>query len=370
MQKKNILLKPYFFNMKLAEGAYAGAERYGLALSLAQPSYFESTSPWKKYDGILTPSIKSASWRKELQKDGCKVICLSLLGEKDLLEEADAIVASDESQVCMEGATYFHHKGFSNFACCLDRKREMLLRSQLQKIGIENIYSFAPSTSKIAVDLESRIEFIRKLPKPCAFIVQTVLWTERWNEVIQRSGVKVPEELSILGIDNYEYICNVQSPRLSAIDTNSYELGFRAVETMAKLLNGEAVPHQTLIAPKKRVVERESSNFYAVSNKKLQQIIAFIRAHIGEGLTVRLLAEEFSVTVQALDSLFLRHLWISPKRFLIEQQLMRAEELLRHGDLKIAEVARESGFMTQKSFYDFFKEYHNTSPKEWCCRRW
>lgn len=186
--------------------------------------------------------------------------------------------------------------------------------------------------------------------------------------MIQRSGVKVPEELSVLGIDNHEYVCNALSPRLSAIDTNSYELGFRAVETMAKLLNGETVPHQTLIAPQKRVVERESSDFYAVSNKKLLQIITFIRTHICEGLTVRSLAEEFSVTVQALDALFLRHLWTTPKRFLIEQQLMQAEELLRHGDLKLSDVARESGFATPKSFYDFFREYHNTSPKEWMLR--
>ena len=369
MQKKKILLIPFFFNLKLIEGSYAGAERYGLALSVAQPSYFVTTRPWKKYDGILTASMKSSA-REKLQEDGCKVICLSLLDPGDFPEKADATVAADESQVCMTGANYFLRKGFSNFACCLDPKREVLFRLQMQKVGIENVYSFTPSPIPLEVDMKSRIEFIRKLPKPCAFLLQTVLWSERWNDVIRRAGVKVPEELSILGIDNHEYICNAQSPRLSAIDTSSYELGFRAVETMARLLNGETVPHQTLIAPQKRVVERESSDFYAVGNEKLRQIIAFIRAHICEGLTVSRVAKEFSISVQYLDSLFLRHLHNTPKRFLIEQQIMRAEELLRHGGLKIAEVARESGFVTQRNFYDFFKEYHNTSPKEWCCRRW
>ena len=270
MQKKKILLNQYFFNLKLVEGAYAGAKRFGLALSVVQPSYFESIKPWKKYDGILAADIRS-NRRKELQKEGCKVIGLSLLGNNDLLENADAVVAVDESQVCMTGANYFLRKGFLNFACCLDPKREILFRQQMRKFGIENVYCFAPTLPQIEVDWESRIEFIRNLPKPCAFIVQTLLWSERWNEVIQRSGVKVPEELSILGIDNHEYVCNAQSPRLSAIDTNSYELGFRAVETMAKLLNGEPVPHQTLIPPQKRVVERESSDFYAVSNKKLRK---------------------------------------------------------------------------------------------------
>jgi len=368
MQKKKILLNPYFFNLKLFEGAYAGAERYGLALSLAQPADLISAVPWKKYDGILTGSLRDAD-RIKARNDGCKVIGLTLLGLDDLPEKADAIVAADESQICMTGIKYFLCKGFSNFACCLNPKREKLFRQQMRQFGAGTVYSFVPSFYKLDVDLGSRVDFIRSLPKPCAFIVQTVLWSERWHEVIRRSGVRVPEELSVLGIDNHEYICNALSPRLSAIDTDSYELGFRAVETMARLLSGEAVPHQTLIAPKKRVVERESSDFYAVGNEKLRQIIAFVRAHIGEGLTVRRLADEFAISVQSLDDLFLRHLRNTPKRFLVEQQLRRAEELLRHGNLKIAEVARESGFTTLRRFYDFFREYHNTTPKEWCCRR-
>ena len=367
MQKKKILLNQHFFNLKMIEGAYAGAEQYDLALSVAQPCYYESKLPWKSFDGILTVSFNSDNWGK-LFNDRCKVVALSLFGEKKLLERADAIVASDAMQVCTTGIEYFLRQGFSNFACCLNSKREEMFRLQMQKSGIENVYSFVPSSTKIEVDLESRIEFIRNLPKPCAFLIQTVLFAERWNEVIHRSGVKVPEEVSILGIDNHEYICNSQSPRLSAIDTSGYELGFRAVETMAQLLNGETVPHMTLIAPKKRVVEQESSDFYAVSNEKLRKIIAFIRGHICEGLTVQRLAKEFSITVQSLDDLFLRHLHNTPKRFLVEQQLMRAEELLRHGNLKIAEVARESGFTTLRRFYDFFREYHNATPKEWCCR--
>ena len=368
MKTKKILLKPHFFDLRLIEGAYAGAERYGLALSIAQPSYLDTNTPWKKFDGVLTVTI-NIDKLKSMLNDGGKVIGLSLLSPEETREKADAVVASDELQICSVGAAYFLSKGFSNFACCLDKNREKLFRLQMQKNGIETVYSFTSTSSKIDVDLESRIEFIRKLPKPCAFLIQTVLFAERWNEVIHRSGVKVPEELSILGIDDHEYICNTHSPRLSAIDTSGYELGFRAVETMAKLLKGESVPHMTLIAPKKRVVERESSDYYAVSNEKLRQIILFSRKHIGEGLTVRRLADEFSMTVTSLDELFLRHLRNTPKRFLIELQLKQAEKLLKQGNLTIAAVAQESGFATLKSFYDFFREYHNMTPKEWCCNK-
>ena len=91
--------------------------------------------------------------------------------------------------------------------------------------------------------------------------------------------------------------------------------------------------------------------------------------HIGEGISVRRLANEFSMTVPSLDELFQRHLRNTPKRFLIELQLKRAEDLLKQGDLTIAAVAKESGFATLSGFYDFFHKYHNTSPKEWCFKR-
>ena len=368
MRKKSILLNPYFFNPEMIEGAFSAARRYDLALSILQPAYNEDMPTGKKYDGILTAGIKNAEQGKEHNPE-CKIVCHTLLASEKLRNAADAIVAADESQICSVGVNYLLRKGFSNFACCLEQEREDLFRSQLKKSGIEMLHSFSPLPIQQEVDLESRIEFIRNLPKPCAFFVQTVLWSERWNEVIYRSGVKVPEELAILGIDNLEYICNSHSPQLSAIDTNAFDVGFHSVEIMARLLAGETVPHMTLIAPKKRVVERESTDFYAVGNEKLRQMILFARKHIGEGITVHRLANEFSMTVPSLDELFQRHLRNTPKRFLIELQLKRAEDLLKQGDLTIAAVAKESGFATLSGFYDVFHKYHNTSPKEWCFKR-
>ena len=368
MRKKNILFNPYFFNPEMIEGAFSAARRNDLTLSIIQPAFSESMPMGKKYDGLLTAAIKNMEQEKELNPE-CKIVCHTLLAAEELLNTADAIVAADESQICSIAVNYLLRKGFSNFACCLKQEREDLFRMQVQKFGMETIHTFSPSPVQQEVDLESRIEFIRNLPKPCAFIVQTVLWSERWHEVIYRSGVKVPEELAILGIDNLEYICNSQMPQLSAIDTNAFDVGFRSVEIMARLLAGETVPHMTLIAPKKRVVERESTDFYAVGNEKLRRMILFARQHISEGITVCRLANEFSMAVPSLDELFLRHLRNTPKRFLIELQLKRAEELLKQGNLKIAAVAQESGFATLKSFYDFFKEYHNATPKEWCCNK-
>ena len=102
--------------------------------------------------------------------------------------------------------------------------------------------------------------------------------------------------------------------------------------------------------------------------EKLRRIIRFSREHIAERLSVGDLAKTFSLTMPALYQLFERHLRISPKRFLIELQLNRAKYLLSTGNYKMEVVAAESGFVSVESFFRFFREYHDTTPKEWCCR--
>ena len=212
-----------------------------------------------------------------------------------------------------------------------------------------------------------RVDFLKNLPKPCAFVVQTVHFSEFWHEAVHQAGISIPDELAILGIDDIEYICDILEPSVSCIDASDFEHGYRMCEVMAKLLNNEPVEPVTLIAPKKRVVERASTDYFAVKNEKVRQMIRFACDHFTEGLTVQAIAEKFSLTMPTVYKLFDHHLRISPKRFLLELQLKHAEELMKRGNMKLSDVAKESGFGTPKSFYDFFHKYHNTSPKVWRC---
>ena len=359
--KKHILFQPILINTKLVEGLYAGCRDFDLMLSIAHPGMINRPD-LHSFDGLLSTKL---NYVDEIRSHGGKTVCCSMQAGDMTRARFDATVACDETAICRIGATYFLQKGYENFACSLDTIRKQAFVETLHHAGQEQIHVF-PRSAVHPGTQEMRVEFLRNLPKPCAFLVQTINFSEFWYEAVKQAGIRVPEELAILGIDDIEYICNLLEPSISSIDTNDFEHGYRMCEILAKLLNGEPVEPVTLIAPQERVIERVSTDFFAVKNEKLRRMIHFACDHITEGIGVRILADEFSLTMPMVYQLFERHLRISPKRFLIELQLRHAEKLLKHGNMKMADIAEESGFATLKSFYDFFHKYHNTTPKEWC----
>ena len=361
--KKNILFQPYHFNPKLTEGLYAGCREFGLRLAICHPGMMK-TIDLQSFDGLLSNTL---DYTDKIRSHGGKAVCYSMMIDDFKRQHFDAAVACDEQAICQLAANYFLHKGYWNFACSLDRMRERAFVESLHHAGQTEIHTF-PKDAFMWGTLAMRVQFLKDLPKPCAFFVQTVHFGELWYEAIHLAGIRIPDELAVLGIDDIEYICNLLEPPISSIDTSNFEQGYRMCEVLAKLLNNEPVEPVTLIAPQKRVIERASTDCFAVRNEKLRQMIRFACDHFAEGLTVRDLAKQFSLSMPSVYRLFFNHLWTSPKHFLIELQLKRAEELMRRGNMKMSAVAKESGFATLKSFYAFFKEYHNATPKEWCCR--
>ena len=361
--KKHILFQPYHINTKFVEGAYAGCRKFGLRLSISHPGTIKGIDPCA-FDGILSNKL---DYVDAIRSHGGKAVCTTMMIGDHLRQKFDAVVACDENAIGQLGANYFLHKGYWNFACSLDPLREQAFVGALKRAGQKHIHVF-PKPPYRPGTMAMRVDFLKNLPKPCAFVVQTVHFSEFWHEAVHQAGISIPDELAVLGIDNIEYICDILEPSLSCIDANDFEHGYRMCEVMSKLLNNEPVEPVTLIAPQKRVVERASTDYFAVRNEKVRQMIRFACDHFTEGLSVQTLADKFSLSQQTVYKLFDRHLRNSPKRFLIELQLKHAEELMKRGDMKMSDVAKESGFATLKSFYDFFREYHNTSPKEWCCR--
>ena len=361
--KKHILFQPHNINPKLLEGVYSGCRKFDLRLSIYHPGMIKKLDP-QDFDGLL--SYKS-EFLDLIRSHGGKAVCTSMLADEPVRLKFDATVACDEDTIGQLGANYFLHKGYWNFACSLDSLREQAFVETLKRAGQKHIHVF-PKPPYHPGTQTMRVEFLKNLPKPCAFFVQSVHFGEFWYVGVNQAGLCIPDELAVLGIDNIEYICNILEPTISCIDTSDFEHGYRMCEVLAKLLNGEPVEPVTLIAPQKRVVERASTDCFAVKNEKVRQMIRFACDHFTEGLTVQTIAEKFSLTMPTVYKLFDHHLRISPKHFLIDLQLKRAEELMKRGDMKMADVAKESGFASLRSFYEFFNKYHGTSPKEWCCR--
>ncbi|OIN98671.1 hypothetical protein AUJ66_00595 [Candidatus Desantisbacteria bacterium CG1_02_38_46] len=57
---------------------------------------------------------------------------------------------------------------------------------------------------------------------------------------LQEKGIKVPEDVSIIGFDNLD-ICNFTNPSLTSINQPKFEIGEKAGELLLKMIDGEKV---------------------------------------------------------------------------------------------------------------------------------
>jgi AraC family transcriptional regulator len=96
---------------------------------------------------------------------------------------------------------------------------------------------------------------------------------------------------------------------------------------------------------------------------KLDQVVTFIEARLGDGLKLH----ELAATVRMSQFHFARKFRLStgqsPHAYLTLRRMERAKHLLRETDMPLAQVAREVGYQTQAHFTGVFRRYVGLTPR-------
>ena len=214
----------------------------------------------------------------------------------------------------------------------------------------------------------SRTEALRRwlavLPKPCGVFVANDKTGEEVLDVCSSLNIAVPQDVSVVGVDNMVYLCESTSPTLSSILMDHVGEGRAA----AQLLDGwmdapRRAPPAPRFVPPLRVVRRASSR--APCDRRVAKALEFIRlGACEEGFSLRAVVAHMGVSRSLAFDLFRR---VAGHTILDEIQsvrLERAKELLRQGrraDL----VASDCGFASHDDFRRVFRKRCGMSVKAW-----
>jgi LacI family transcriptional regulator len=94
--------------------------------------------------------------------------------------------------------------------------------------------------------------------RPTAIFAANDASAIRTVEVARSLGLRVPEDVSVIGFDNVpeSALCD---PPLTTIDQSIKELGARAVRLLLALIDGREVPASPVMLPTRLVVRRSCS---------------------------------------------------------------------------------------------------------------
>lgn len=105
--------------------------------------------------------------------------------------------------------------------------------------------------------------------RPTALFVSNATMTLGFLRAIRDCGVRCPDELAVVSFDDAEWF-ELVHPSVSAVVQNSYELGARGAQILAKRLAGKLTGPPRRKVLKTKLVIRESSNCNPITREQNQ----------------------------------------------------------------------------------------------------
>jgi LacI family transcriptional regulator len=166
----------------------------------------------------------------------------------------------------------------------------------------------------------------------------------------QRLGLKVPDEIAIIGVDNNLSICESCRPSITSICINGYQIGYRAAQLLDELMSGHTPPSRTIQVDPGVLVSRESTDILHVRDPFVKKAIDYMESNYGDFFKMNTLAESVGTSRRTLEMKFRAERGTSPASYLTSIRLKRAMAMLTApGKLSLENVAKASGFRISKN---------------------
>jgi len=287
------------------------------------------------------------------------------------------VIESDDQVIVRLAFEFFLQSGFQHLAYCgypsvfFSDQREEAFRLQARKLKDAHIYT--PSAPKRVGEDIYRFEkgvaardtdlskWLRALPKPVAILACNDIRGQQVINACREAGIRMPEEVAVLGVDNDQIICRLCRPTLSSIEPDVEKIGFLAAQWIADQLDGKPVAPRYLVPPR-QVVQRASTDTVVANHPAVVHAARLIRDQSYSEASVEQICEVTGVSRSTLDKLFLLHLGRSVAGEIARTRLQRSQNLLRNSDLSLAEIATSCGFSSSTYFCRFFKRSTGQTP--------
>jgi LacI family transcriptional regulator len=190
------------------------------------------------------------------------------------------------------------------------------------------------------------VAWLRALPKPCGIFTCTDGWARPVVRCARVAGLRVPEDIALIGADNDALECELISPPLSSVMIPWQEVGRSAALLVQRALCGESIAGERTVISPLAVMPRRSSDILAIEDTLVAQAVRWIRANIEGRLTVTMVSRAMNSSRQRLERRFRRVLDRTVKDEIRRARVEAARELLTTTLSGLAEVAKLSGFTT------------------------
>jgi LacI family transcriptional regulator len=194
-----------------------------------------------------------------------------------------------------------------------------------------------------AADQRRLVRWIQKLPKPAGVLACFDMRGRQVLDACRTAGVRVPDEIAVLGVDDDTVLCELADPPLSSIAPAAQRAGFAAAELLERMMRGEKVKPVAQLFPPRGAVTRRSTDALVIEDPDVSAVVGMIRERACRGITVEEIVAAVPLSRRVLESRFRKLLGRTPHQEIVRCRIEAAKQLLASTDLPIKVIAQKTG---------------------------
>lgn len=269
------------------------------------------------------------------------------------------------------GAEHLMNRGFKNLAFCgfndmpwsIQRGEGFLERAR--KAGFSVAFYRPPRKQwRSSWDLEQAfmIEWLRGLSQPAGVMACNDDRSRHLLEACKIAGLRVPQDIAILGVGNDEMICKFSSPPLSSIARNHEIAGYQAAEILHQMMNGRKDGRRTAVVRPTHVVTRQSTDILAVDDADVKRAVSFIQKHSGRMIQVGDVVNYTAISRRLLELKFQNELNRSLLDEITRVRIDKIAQMLIESTLSVTQIALALGFSSDAHISRYFSQHKHITP--------
>ena len=286
-------------------------------------------------------------------------------------------VFPDFGKIGADAARHVHERGFRQFGCVANpRTRSHHLMTQafheeLKQQGCRcnctsvsiHYYRTQNSWAKFQAILDKAIS---NWTTPIALLVAFNDVTIRYIvHACQRHGLRVPEDVALIGATNEPRIGELPPPSLTSLEVSYEQLGYQAAQMLDKLIKRKKLPQQHLLIPPSGVIARDSTDFFAVDDPVVAIAMRHIEKHANTNLSVDDVVAAAGVSRRTLERRFRDSSGRSIAKEIRRLRILKAKRLMAETDMLVKQIARETGFRDPIRLHEVFVREEGQTPTEY-----
>ncbi|WP_321479917.1 DNA-binding transcriptional regulator [uncultured Bacteroides sp.] len=286
-------------------------------------------------------------------------------------------ITSDYHLAGRMAADFFIQKGYKNFAffgykdvVWSEERCEGFLNRIVESSYAGSFYEYHNEKIEDLWFYESAplIKWLKGLPKSTALMACDDNQAIKITEACRMVGLKIPEEIAVLGVDNDTVICNLSDPPLSSLHMNIEMGGYDAAALIDGMLKNEGASYTDIYIKPLNIVNRISTDIYSTDDPYVLNAIKYIHQNLSIKLSVEDVVRQVPLSRRLLEMRFKDVTGESIYQYMLKTRIEYFAQLLLSSSEPISDIAVNIGFVDYKNLARQFRILKNCSPSEYRLR--